>query len=223
MKPKHIAVVLDGNRRYAKKHLLGTLQGHDMGAETVENLIEWASDLNVEILTLYALSIENLSRSKPELEHLFNLFEKWFTKLKNDRRIKEKGIQIKFVGNIRLLPQKLQNLCKEIEEDTKDNENLRMNFCMAYGGKQELIEAFKKVKENNEEITEDNIFKNLWLQEEPELIIRTGDRTRTSNFLPWQSTYSEWIFLKKLWPEFTKQDLIESIEKFETTERNFGK
>ena len=122
-----------------------------------------------------------------------------------------------------MLPEDLNKLCREIEKDTENNKGMLVNFCMAYGGRQELIEAMKKIVESKQEITEENLRKNLWLQEEPELIIRTGNRTRTSNFLPWQSAYSEWIFLEKLWPEFTKQDLIECLEKFSKMDRNFGR
>jgi len=127
------------------------------------------------------------------------------------------------MGNLSLLPEDLQRLFMEIEEDTKNNHGLKVNFCVAYGGRQEIIEAIRKIAKNREKLTEENIGKNLWLKENPDLIIRTGGKTRTSNFLPWQSVYSEWIFLDKLWPEFTKQDLIECINNFSKIQRNFGK
>ena len=220
---RHIGIIIDGNRRYAKKLLLQPWKGHDMGAERVENIIEWTSDLGIKILTIYALSTENLKREAKELEHLFGLFRKWFTKIRSDKRVKERQIKFKFIGRLELLPEDLNKLCREIEKDTENNKGMLVNFCMAYGGRQELIEAMKKIVESKQEITEENLRKNLWLQEEPELIIRTGNRTRTSNFLPWQSAYSEWIFLEKLWPEFTKQDLIECLEKFSKMDRNFGR
>jgi len=222
-KPSHLAIIIDGNRRWAKKILLQPWKGHEKGAETVENTIMWASELDMKMLTFYALSNENLKRDKEELNHFWEISKRWFKKVKEDKRIKEKQIKFKFIGNLTLLPPDLQDLFKELEEDTEKHKGMIVNFCMAYGGRQEIVDAIKKLVENKEEVNEDTIKKNLWLQEEPELIIRTGARSRTSNFLPWQSIYSEWIFLDKLWPELTKHDMEDCIEKFENIQRNFGK
>lgn len=222
-KPAHIGVIIDGNRRWAKKLLLQPWKGHEKGAETVENTIIWASELGVKMLTFYALSIENLKRDKTEIDYLFDLFRKWFKKIKEDKRIKEKQVKFRFIGNLSLLPKDLQEICSKLEKSTKEHNKFIVNFCVAYGGRQEIIESLKKLVKSKEKITEENFQKNLWLKEEPELIIRTGNRIRTSNFLPWQAAYSEWIFLEKLWPDFTKKDLQECMDKFETVQRNFGK
>jgi len=222
-KASNVAIILDGNRRYAKKNILEAWRGHEKGAGKVEETITWASDLKLKELTFYALSIENLKREKQEVDKLFELFKKWFEKARNNKRVKEKQIKFKFIGNLSLLPEDLQEICKKLEKDTENHKNLIVNFCLAYGGRQEIIEAIKKLQKSGEEITEENLKKNLLLKSEPDLIIRTGNRIRTSNFLPWQSVYSEWIFLDKLWPEFTKQDFLDCLNQFETIQRNFGK
>lgn len=218
----HVAIIIDGNRRYAKKLAMQPWKGHEFGAETVEKLLDWCKELDIRELTIYALSIENLKRDKKELEYLFNLMEKMFDKLKNDKRIKEDKVKIRFVGNLSLLPKELKELCEEVEENTKNYSNYIVNFCIAYGGRQELVQAFNKLK-GKKEITEEDLKNALWLSSEPEIIIRTGNQVRTSNFLPWQSIYSEWFFLDKLWPEFTKEDLIQVLGQFKKRQRNFGK
>lgn len=219
----HVAIIIDGNRRYAKRKALEVWKGHDFGAETVEKTIEWCNDLKIKELTFYALSHENLKRDKLEVDALMNLMRRWFKKLKSDERIKKNKIKIKFIGRLHLLPKDLQELSLETEKDTKDHSNLIVNFCIAYGGRQEIVDSVTHLIKNNLQVTEENIKKNLYLQSEPELIIRTGGAPRLSNFLTWQSIYSEIIFLEKLWPEFTKQDLVDCIEKYSNIKRNFGK
>ncbi len=219
----HIAIILDGNRRFAKSLLKEPWKGHEYGADKVEKLLDWCDELNLNQLTLYALSIENLKRSEKEVESLLKIFEKELRKLKTDKRVNERKIRIRFIGKKELLKKDLQNLMNEIEEKTENNNRFSINFAIAYGGRQELIEAIKKLTSENKEVNEENLKNCLWLKDEPDLIIRTGGEKRTSSFLPWQSTYSEWIFLDKLWPEFEKKDLIEAIEEFDKRKRRFGK
>lgn len=220
---RHIAIILDGNRRFAKTKNMPSYRGHEEGAKIVEKLLDWVKDLDIKELTFYAISTENLKRGKKEVDYLFKVLKKWFSKFKDDKRIEKNRVKIRFIGQLSLLPKDLRELCWEIEEKTKNYDNFRINFCIAYGGRLELINAFNKLRKENKEITEGDITNSLWLSSSPELIIRTGKRMRTSNFLPWQSIYSEWIFLDKMWPEFTKQDLIECMEEFKTRQRNFGK
>jgi tritrans,polycis-undecaprenyl-diphosphate synthase [geranylgeranyl-diphosphate specific] len=222
-KVKHLAVILDGNRRYAKKKVLGPLMGHDYGAENVDRLLDWCLELGIKELTMYALSTENLKRDKKEVDKLFSLMKKWFSRFKEDKRVHENKVKIRFIGDRSLLPEDIQGIIDEIEQDTFDYDNYKVNFCIAYGGRLELVHAFNKLKQENAPITETNISKALWLNSEPDLVIRTGNAIRTSNFLPWQTAYSEWIFLEKLWPEFTKEDLIDCLKNFEERKRNFGK
>lgn len=222
-KVQHLAIILDGNRRFAVKKGLPKFRGHEFGARNVEKLIDWCKELDIKELTLYTLSTENLKRTKKELNFLFTLFGKWFKKIEKNRKIKENKIKIRFIGKLDLLPKDIQKLCRKLEKDTKNYNNYKLNFCFAYGGRQELVEAVNKLKNKKGKITEKDITKALWLSSEPDLIIRTGNRTRTSNFLPWQAVYSEWLFLDKLWPEFTKHDLRKALKYFEEIQRNFGK
>lgn len=221
--PKHVAVILDGNRRYAKAKGERSWKGHDAGAETFENFVNWCDELGVNEVTAYVLSTENLKREKGELDHLFALFVKFFERFKKDKKVKEKRLKMRFIGDLSLVPENLRKLAGEIEELTKDYDGFIINFCFAYGGRLELVKAFNKLKSKKGEISEEDITKALWLSDEPDLVIRTGNAMRTSNFLPWQTAYSEWIFLDKMWPEFTKQDLIACIEDFKNRKRNFGK
>lgn len=219
----HIGIILDGNRRFAKKNLKNQLGGHEYGAKKVEQLLDWCIELNIKQLTLYCFSLENFKRSKKEVTLLMNLFRKWFKKLAKEKKIEKHKIKIKFIGNRNLLNKQIKNLIANLEYKTKDNDKHIINFAFAYGGRQEIIEAVKKMIRKKEQITEENLENNLWLKNEPDLIIRTGGEKRTSNFLPWQSVYSEWIFLDKMWPEFTKKDLENSIKEFQKRKRRFGK
>jgi tritrans,polycis-undecaprenyl-diphosphate synthase [geranylgeranyl-diphosphate specific] len=221
--PKHIAVIIDGNRRWAKEKGMKPWKGHEEGAKTLNNCLGWAEELSVKEISVYALSTENLKRDPLELEFLFKIFKKWFGKLEKEERIKEKSIKIRFIGDLSLVPQDVRELAEKMEKETEEHENFIINFCFAYGGRLELIKAFNKLKGKKGEITEEDITKALWLSDEPDLIIRTGGAVRTSNFLPWQSAYSEWLFLEKMWPAFTKQDLIDAISEFKNRKRNFGK
>jgi len=223
--PNHIEIILDGNRRFAKRLMLEPWKGHQYGKEKVENLIRYASALKIKQLTFYALSQENMkSRPKNELNYLFKLFKNVFSSM-DRKEIKIKGIKFKFMGDLNLLPKELKNECLKLEKETKKNSKLIVNIAMAYGGRQEIIQSIKKIikkKIPENKITEKIIEKYLYLSSKPDLIIRTGGEKRLSNFLPFQSTYSELIFLDKMWPEFEKQDLIDCIEEFKSRKRRFG-
>jgi tritrans,polycis-undecaprenyl-diphosphate synthase [geranylgeranyl-diphosphate specific] len=223
MKPKHIAIIIDGNRRFAKKLMFEPWKGHDYGAKKVEMIFDWCKELEIKEMTLYAFSLENFSRPKEEFDYLINLFKKEFGKLKNDRRVHENKIQIRFIGKTELFDKELQGVMQDVEKATKNYSSYKINIALAYGGRQEILEAVKKIVKNNEEVSEENLKKNLWLSSEPDMIIRTGGEKRTSNFLPFQSVYSEWFFLDKTWPEFEKNDLTACINEFEKRERRFGK
>ena len=223
-KLNHVAVILDGNRRFAKNkgHMLW--KGHDSGAETFENFLKWCKELEIKEVTAYILSTENLKREPEELNHLFNLFKKWFEKFENHKEIEKNKIKIKFIGDLSLVPADIKKMAEDLQEKTKKYNERILNFCFAYGGRLEITQAVNKLlKEGKKSVTEADITKALWLSNEPQLIIRTGNTIRTSNFLPWQSAYSEWVFLDKMWPEFTKEDLIQCIEDFKARKRSFGK
>jgi undecaprenyl diphosphate synthase len=225
-KLNHIAVILDGNRRFAKSQGKESWKGHEAGADTFENFLKWCKELEIKEITAYVLSTENLKRDKIELDFLFSLFKKFFKKFQNSKEVHENKVRIRFIGDLSLVSKDIQSQAREVEEKTKAYNNYILNFCFAYGGRLELVDAFNKLhkeKSKDETITEQDITNNLWLEESPDLIIRTGDSSRTSNFLPWQSVYSEWIFLEKMWPEFTKEDLINCIKEFQSRKRKFGK
>jgi len=228
--PKHLAIILDGNRRLAKKLMVKPWMGHEWGAKKVEKLLEWSANLGIKELTLYSLSIENFNRPKAEFNYLIKLFKKEFKRISEDDRLMEQGIRVNFIGRTWMLDTELQEILSKLSEKTKNNSNLIVNFAIAYGGRQEVIDATRKIAEqvksgelNLDKINEETFSKNLDQASEPELIIRTGGEKRTSNFLNFQSAYSEWIFLEKHWPEFEKEDLISAITEFSNREIRRGR
>mgnify|MGYP001576926689 CR=1 FL=1 len=192
----HIAIIIDGNRRFAKRLMLEPWKGHGFGRRKVEVLLEHARDLGVKELTFYALSIDNIrNRPKEELVFLFKIFEETFRELDEKKLMNEK-VKIRFIGNLDLLPAHLKESCVRLEKITQENNNFIINFAIAYGGRQELIRAIKKIideKIDKNKIDEKVIASHLYLNDEPDMVIRTGGERRTSNFLPWQTIYSEWF------------------------------
>lgn len=228
--PKHIGIILDGNRRFAKRLMMKPWKGHNLGSKKIDRLIEWAGEYKIRELTLYILSVQNFfSRPKKELNYLFNLFKKEYENLMNDKKIEKNEIKINFIGRLNLFDKKLQELMKKIMRKTKDNNKITINFAMAYGGQEEIIDAVKKIskqikekKLNINKIDEDNFRDFLYLKNSPDLIIRTGGEKRTSNFLNYQAHYSEWIFLDIMWPEFEKKDFVKCLNEFSHRKRRFG-
>ncbi len=226
---KHVGIILDGNRRFSKRLMQEPWKGHEYGAKKVESLLEWCKELDIKELTLYAFSMQNFNRPKQEFDYLMNVFKETFTKIKGDPRLKENNIKINFIGRIHLFPEAVKNAMYELMEETKNNTKYIANFAMAYGGREEIIDATKKIAEavkngklKVEDINEELINKNLYLASEPDLVIRTSE-SRLSGFLPWQSIYSEIIFLPNLlWPEFEKEDFVKCIEEFNNRKRRFG-
>jgi tritrans,polycis-undecaprenyl-diphosphate synthase [geranylgeranyl-diphosphate specific] len=230
MVPKHVAIILDGNRRFAKKLMLEPWKGHEYGQKKVEELLEWCKDLGIKELTLYSFSMQNFNRPKEEFDYLINIMRKAFEKFYDDPRIEKHKIKVSVIGRYYLFPKDLVTAIDRIVEKTKNNDNFKLNFALAYGGKEEITDAFKKITQKisdgeltPEDVDEKLIQENLYLSSEPDLIIRTGGEKRTSNFLMWQSSYSEWCFIDKTWPEFTKEDLIAIVKDFEQRDRRFGK
>jgi tritrans,polycis-undecaprenyl-diphosphate synthase [geranylgeranyl-diphosphate specific] len=229
--PKHIAIILDGNRRFAKRLMIKPWMGHEWGFKKLEKLFEWLAELKfVKELTLYAFSVQNFNRPKEEFDYLMKIFKEMCDKYSNDKKIKENGIRINVIGRTYMFPQDLQEKIKSLMEKTKDNKDYIVNIALAYGGREEVIDATKKIAEqlksgklNIDQINEEIFSKNVYMSSEPDLIIRTGGDHRTSNFLIWQSSYSEWFFLEKTWPEFEKEDLIKVLDEFKTRDRRFGK
>lgn len=224
--PKHVAIILDGNRRFAKRLMAEPWKGHEFGASKIRELLKYFKTYGITELTLYALSSENIKeRPKNELSMLFKIFRDELRSM-SLKELKDNGIRLRFIGNLKLLPDDIMLQCEKLESDTSNNKPFLVNFAIAYGGREEIVEAVKrivksKVKPSN--INEKTFGNYLYMSDNPDLIIRTGGEKRTSNFLPWQSTYSEWIFLDKMWPEFSSDDLKVCITEYGQRKRNFGK
>ena len=224
-KLQHLGIILDGNRRYATKKLKEPWKGHETGAEKVEQLFDWCRQLEITELTLYIFSLQNFKRDKKEVEYLMDLFCKFFTDLRIKDKIQTNQIKINFIGRIHLLSEKVQKIIHTLMEETKEYDQFTVNFPMAYGGREEIVDGINKILKENKlkKVDEKILSQYLYLQHEPDAIIRTGGERRTSNFLIWQSWYSEWFFLSKLWPEFQKEDLVKVVEEFSQRERRFGR
>jgi tritrans,polycis-undecaprenyl-diphosphate synthase [geranylgeranyl-diphosphate specific] len=232
--PNHVAIILDGNRRWAKYHFLASKGVHAIGADKAEQLLTWIYDLKIKITTLYVLSIENLDRDKKELDDIYNLLGIKLEKLYNDSRIHEREMKIKAIGNINALPQSIKDILFKLEKDTNHYDLTFLNIAIAYGGQQELVDAIRKIALDVEkrelkisEITEQSIDSYLYTshlpQPEPDLILRTSGEKRLSGFLLWQSAYSELVFMDVFWPEFRKIDLMRAIRTFQRRRRRYGK
>ncbi len=227
---RHIAIILDGNRRYAKKLGISKFKGHEQGAKKINELIEWCYELGIEELTLYCFSTENFKRDKQEVKHLMEIFYNKLREFEKNKELCQKGIKINFIGRLEMFPKRIRNLMHELMKKTMKCNKLKINFAMAYGGRAEIVDACKKiakfVKKNKmriNEIDEKRFSQYLYLNSEPDLLIRTSEQ-RISNFLLWQNAYSEIIFLpKKFWPEFTKDDLLNCINEYRKRKRRFGK
>ena len=219
---KHVAIIMDGNGRWGIKHKQSRNAGHRAGLNTVELIINQCIHRKIDILTLYTFSSENWKRPKNEVTFLFKLLESFLRKKIN--KISKKDIKLKFIGELSKLPIKLQKLIKISEKKTIHKKLLQVNIALNYGSKIELINTIKKIKQNKIKLSEKNIDKNLYTKNlpDPDILIRTGDTHRLSNFLLWQLSYTEIFFEKKLWPDFTGKDFNKIINKFKNVKRNFG-
>ncbi len=232
--PNHIALILDGNRRWAKRNLSFTKTGHFRGADAVENLLDWCEEFDIKIITLYALSAENLNRKDEELEYLFDLIKNRLEKLYNDPRIHRNKMRVKAMGRIELLPESIKDVLKRLDDATKNYSEHYLNIAVAYGGQDEMVDAIKKISNkvksgelNIDDIDKNEIESNLYTshlpQSSPDMILRTSGEKRLSGFLLWQSAYSELVFMDIFWPEFRKIDLMRAIRMFQKRKRRVGK
>jgi len=224
--PNHLGIIIDGNRRWAKEKGLSSFQGHKKGLDNVEKIMDYCVKKGVKILTLYVFSVENWNRSKEEINYLMRLFVNNLTK-KNIKKFNDKGIRFQTIGQKEKLPKLLQKKIKETEKATKNNKKSILNLAISYGGRPEIIQAIKSIIKKKipiNKINEEIINQNLWTVglAYPDFIIRTGGEIRLSNFLTWQSVYSELYFTKKYWPEFTEKDLNKAFREYSRRERRFG-
>ena len=218
----HVAIIMDGNGRWGLRYKNSRNLGHKEGLKTVEKIIKSSIQNKIKFLTLYAFSTENWKRPKKEINYLFNLLENFLTSRLDD--IHNQKIKIKILG-YKKFSKKLNNLLNYAEKKTIKNSKLQINLALNYGSKLELMNAFKKIKKGKIEINEKNLEKYLQTKNipDPDILIRTGNTKRLSNFLLWQLAYSEIFFEKKLWPAFTEKDYIKIIKEYKNIKRNFGR
>ncbi len=227
--PKHVALILDGNGRWAQRNLVKRLEGHYEGAKRVADIVECARATGISFLTLYVFSEENWKRPQSEVKGLIKLLEKY---LKKERQLMiDNAISLRTIGNVHKLPQKTQDIINEVKEATHKGQQMILTLALSYGGRDEILRAVneiaQKVKEDKlkpEDITEDLFSSHLdtHFMPDPDIIIRTSGEKRISNFLPWQCTYSEFFFLDKFWPEFKEEDFFNILKEFENRDRRFG-
>jgi undecaprenyl diphosphate synthase len=217
----HIGIIMDGNRRFAKKNLLSTISGHQNGFKNLLLITSLAPKYKVESLTVYALSTENFrNRQADEISNICLILKKGLEQYST--KLIEDGVKINFLGNLLVFSQDLQDLMADITAKTINNTKLTLQVCLNYGGRDEIVHAVNQLL-GRDKIIEQDILDHLYSPIIPDLIIRTGGDIRLSNFLTWQSTYSELYFSDKLWPEFDEYELKKAIEQFQTKERRFGK
>jgi len=220
---KHLAIIPDGNRRYAKKNKLKLNKVYMISINKIFEIMEWCKEEKIKILSLWGFSTENWKRNKLEREILFKLFEEKAKQVLEDERINREEIKINIIGQIEKFPQKLQKLFKDVEKKTKKNKKFVLNILLNYGGRKEIIFAINKILgEGKKKISEKEFKKYLLIKDEPDLIVRTGGELRLSGFLPFQSIYSELYFTKKYFPELTKKDFKKIVKDFNKRERRFG-
>ena len=227
--PKHIAIIMDGNRRWARKQGKSASFGHKEGAKTLEKIVRYANKIGLEYITVYAFSTENWKRAEDEVKALMMLLQNYLDDY--SKRADTENIRVKILGDISALSEGMQKSINKCMERTKDNTGVTFNIALNYGGRDEIIKAIKqiasKVKEgtlNIEDINEEIVSNNLYTkgQPDPDLLIRTSGELRLSNFLPWQLVYTEFLFIDKNWPDFEEEDLDKAIIEYQKRTRKFG-
>tara|TARA_B100001741_G_C16370539_1_gene513032 strand:- start:58 stop:732 length:675 start_codon:yes stop_codon:yes gene_type:complete len=218
---KHVAIIMDGNGRWGVKHKKSRNLGHKQGLKTVEKIIKFSIKQKIRYLTLYAFSTENWKRPKKEINFLFKLLENFL--IQNINKLQNQKIKIKIIGE-KKFSKKLNKVLLDSEIKTKNNKKLQINLALNYGSKNELVNTLKLINKKGEKISEKNVKKYLFTSDspDPDLLIRTGNTNRLSNFMLWQLAYSEIYFVKKLWPDFNEKDYNKILNNFKKIKRNFG-
>lgn len=230
--PKHVAIIMDGNRRWARKLEKPPWYGHLFGSRKLEEILEWCRELNIMTLTVYAFSTENFKRSPEEVNALMNLFKEKFHELIHDERVHKHGIRVNVIGRKELLPEDVREAAEEAERATRKYDNYFLNIAIAYGGRSEIVDAVREIvddvlagKISREDIDEDLIKRYLYYPNmpDPDIVIRTGGEVRISNFLLYQIAYSELFFVDVYFPEFRKIDFLRIIREYQKRQRRFGR
>ena len=229
--PHHLAIIMDGNRRFARSMGLTVKDGHEKGRDTLEELLDWCLELNIPILTVYALSTENLNRSKDEIDSLMDLFDRSLRQIAVDERVHRHQIRVRVIGNRDLLPPRVQQAVEIAERATEQYHEYRYNVALGYGGRDEIVRAIRalarEVKDGTlapEAIDSADVARHLYTADlpDPDLILRTSGEERISNFLLWQSAYSELYFSDVLWPGLTRLEFLRAIRTFQLRHRRYG-
>ncbi|MFZ3100308.1 MAG: polyprenyl diphosphate synthase [Minisyncoccales bacterium] len=221
--PRHLGIILDGNRRWAKEHGLPTFEGHRKGFENVKLIIQAAQDRGIKTLTLFCFSTENWHRSKEEVDYLMDIFRKSLSDY--SEKFNKKNVKVSILGQKEKFARDIKERIEKIESETKNNTGMTLNLALSYGGRAELVDAIKKIVKKGidpDKITEDTVKDNLWTSD-VDLIIRTGGEQRLSGFLLWQAAYSEFLFVKKYWPDFGENDLDAALAEYASRQRRFGR
>jgi tritrans,polycis-undecaprenyl-diphosphate synthase [geranylgeranyl-diphosphate specific] len=229
--PRHLAIIMDGNRRFARGEGLEVRDGHERGRDTLEELLEWCLDLGIRVLTVYALSTENLGRPKGELDDLMDLFDRSLRELATDERVHRHGIRVRVLGNRSVLPSRVQEAIGIAEGATAKYSAYQYNVALGYGGRDEIVEAIRALARevragtlDPEAIDSDAVGRHLYTADlpDPDLIIRTSGEERISNFLLWQSAYSELYFTDVFWPGFSRLEFLRAIRSYQLRRRRYG-
>ncbi len=232
--PKHLAIIMDGNRRYAKMEGYPPQKGHEMGKDKLEEVMEWSRELGIRVLTVFAFSTDNFKRPKEEVEHLMNLFAMDLNKLASDERVHKNKIRINIIGRLDLLPEHVRKAAEEIMKKTEKYDRYFFNIAIGYGGREEITDAIKKIasdvkkgKIKINEIDEEKVSSYLYTSSlpfpYPDLVLRTSGEERISNFLLWQLAYSELYFADVYWPQMKKTDFLKAILSYQRRQRRYGR
>ncbi len=233
-KPNHVGVIMDGNRRWAKQRDMVPWEGHWEGADKVEEFLDWCLELNIKTITLYSFSTENFNRPEEEIVELFKLFEQMLERVLKSDSIHKNKVRIIAIGRIETLPEKIQKLIQRVEDATKDYDKFFLNIAIAYGGRAEIVDAVRVIAEKvklgelepkaiDEQVIEANLYTAHLPHPDPDIVIRTSGESRLSNFLVWQSAYSELFIVDVYWPSFRKIDLMRAIRGYQMRHRRFGR
>jgi tritrans,polycis-undecaprenyl-diphosphate synthase [geranylgeranyl-diphosphate specific] len=230
MTPKHIGIIMDGNRRWARKRGLSPWEGHWAGYRRSKEIMKWCRELGIKELTLYTFSTKNFDRPAREVREIFRIVVEATKQFLKDPDVRKYRVRVRAIGRIHLFPKYVQVALAKVMDATKDYDRYFINLALGYGGREEITDAVraiaedvKKGKLDPKKINEGTIQQRLYLSSEPELIIRTSGEQRTSDFLPWQGAYAEWYFTPKPFPDFSRADLVAAIKDYESRERRYGK
>ncbi|MDO8554437.1 MAG: polyprenyl diphosphate synthase [Candidatus Micrarchaeota archaeon] len=224
--PKHLAIIPDGNRRWSKKHKKTTQEGYAAGIQHIGDVLKWCRELDIHMLSMWGFSTDNFKRDENEIGPLFELFKSNLKKAFDSDEKNKYEVKVRFFGRTNLFPREIQEMIKKAEEISSKNNKYQLNLLLAYGGREEIVDAVNAIiKEGVQQVDENAISNHLYSKglPDPDLIIRTSGEQRLSGLMPWQSSYSEFYFSKKLWPEFSKSDFTAAIKDYSRRMRRFGK